>query len=141
MPIVSITIVIALLLVWGAVIALLKWVPTLEHKHLLGFAGFVSVVSAALIYIVIQTSLTQQESALTNTQTRLNQELNTFRQRLEEQSDRIFAQTNEKLEYTQSELQIRLKLDTERNDHNRTHKTLATTQQTLLATESKANQE
>lgn len=141
MPIVSITIVVSLLLVWGAILALLYWVPSLEHKHLLGLGGFVSLVSAALIYIVLQTSLIQQEKALEQTQNRLNQELNTFRKRLEEQSDRIFSQTNEKLEYTQSELEIRAKLDTERDDHNRTRKTLLETQQILQNTQTQHTQE
>lgn len=39
MPIVSITIVVSLLLVWGAILALLYWVPSLEHKHLLGLGA------------------------------------------------------------------------------------------------------
>ncbi len=64
MPIILIVILVALLLIWGGVFALLKWVRPLEDKHFLALGGYVSVVSAALIFIVLQTALTQQKMPL-----------------------------------------------------------------------------
>lgn len=139
--VIAIAVVIALVLIWGGILAFLKWVQPIEEKHILALGGYVSIISAALIYLVLQTSLTQQEKALESTQTRLNQELNVFRDKLGLQTERIMAQLNEKAELTQSEMEIRGHLQTERAEHSRTRDELAKTQKQLQNTQTQRDKE
>ena len=117
MTVVLLTIAGALILIWGAIAAIMKWVHPIEHKHFLGYAGYVSVVAGVLIYLVVHTSLVQQEAALEKTRGRLNQELENFREKLGEVQVRVMSQLEEKAELTQSEWQVRGELQTERAEH------------------------
>jgi septal ring factor EnvC (AmiA/AmiB activator) len=131
MYIVPVVILVALLLLWGGILALLKWVHPLEDKHFLGLGAYASVLSAALIFLVLKTSLTQQQNALENTQTRLNQELNLFRDKLGQQTERIMSQLTEKAELTQSEMEVRGLLQTERAQHAKSREDLTAMQKQL----------
>ncbi|MDP6778240.1 MAG: hypothetical protein QGI83_15900 [Candidatus Latescibacteria bacterium] len=132
MTVVLLTIAGALILIWGAIAAIMKWVHPIEQKHLLGYAGYVSVVSGMLIYLVVHTSMVQQEAALEKTRARLNQELENFREKLGEVQVRVMSQLEEKAELTQSEWQIRGELQTERAEHTLRRKELAETAAELL---------
>ena len=132
MNVVLLTVAGALILVWGAVAAIMKWVHPIEHKHFLGYAGYVSVVSGVLIYLVVHTSLVQQEAALEKTRSRLNQELENFRDKLGEVQVRVMSQLEEKAELTQSEWQVRGDLQAERAEHALARQELAATAAELL---------
>jgi chromosome segregation ATPase len=114
----------ALILIWGAILALIKWVQPLQNKHLLSFGGYVSVVSGVLIFLVIQTSTTQQEAALQVTRERLDKSVENFRDKLSEQTAKLFGQVAEKADLTKTEWQVRGDLQTEKTEHARTRKEL-----------------
>ncbi len=132
MTLVLLTIAGALILIWGATAAIMKWVHPIEQKHLLGYAGYVSVVAGVLIYLVVHTSLVQQEAALDKTRGRLNQELENFREKLGEVQVRVMSQLEEKAELTQSEWQVRGELQTERAEHVLARQELAAAAAELL---------
>lgn len=132
MKVILLTAAAALILIWGAILAIVKWIHPFETKHLLGFGGYVSVVSGILIYLVIQTAITRQEAALANTRAQLNQELDNFRKKLGEVQIRVMQQLQEKAELTQSEMEVRGNLQTERAGHARTRKELANVQTRLM---------
>ena len=145
MKIILLTIIGALILLWGAIWALLKWIAVhtrewdetvdtrwIAQKHLLGLGGYISVVSAILIFLILQTSATQREAALQMTRARLSEELDAFRERLGEIQDKLMGQVAEKAELTQSEWKVRGDLQTERAEHSRTREELRDTQAELI---------
>tara|TARA_B100001123_G_scaffold449903_1_gene617396 strand:- start:1343 stop:2143 length:801 start_codon:yes stop_codon:yes gene_type:complete len=125
----------ALILIWGVVLALLKWVQPLENKHLIGFGGYVSVVSGLFIFLVLQTSSTQQEAALQDTRERLDKSVENFREKLNEQTQKLFGQVAEKADLTKTEWQVRGDLQTEKAQHVRTRKELANVRNDLRDTQ------
>ncbi len=135
MKLILLTIIGALILLWGAILAIFKWIDPLEKKHLLGFGGYISVVAGILIYLVIQTSMTRQEAALTNTRARLHQELDNFQEKLGEVQVRVMQQLQEKAELTESEWKVRSDLQTERAEHARTREEFAGAQTQLMDTQ------
>jgi chromosome segregation ATPase len=141
MNIIILTILGALILLWGAILAIIKWIPDFGKNHLLGFGGYASLVCAVLIFIVVQTSITQQESALDKTRDRLNQELENFRLKLGEVQDRVMTQLQEKAELTESEWKVRGDLQTEREQHARTREVLAQARKELEQTQGRLQQE
>ena len=141
MNLIILTIAGALILLWGAIFAIIKWIPEFSEKHLLGFGGYTTVLCGVLIFLVIQTSLTQQESALNKTHTRLNQELENFRLKLGEVQDRVMSQLQEKAELTESEWKVRGDLQAEREQHARTREELGQSRQDLKQTGGRLAQE
>ena len=117
MNFILLTIVGALVLLWGGILAFVTWVVPIQKRHVLGLGGYITVISGLLIYLVLQTSITQQETALKDTRERLGQELETFRQRLGQLTDKLMGQIAEKAELTQSEMEVRGNLQTERAEH------------------------
>ena len=128
--VIVLTILGALVLLWGGILALIKWIVKdgIEHKHLYGLGAYISVICGIFIYLVIHTSITQQEAALTETKTRLRQELEHFRNQLGDLTDKLMGQIAEKAELTQSEMEVRGNLQTERAEHKRTREDLAQSQ-------------
>ena len=107
MKIILLTVFGGLILLWAGVLALLKWISPIEEKHILGLGGYLSVVTALLIYLVINTSMTQQKAALTDTTALLSEQVDNFRIRLGEITERLMGQIAEKAELTQSEMEVR----------------------------------
>ena len=120
MKIILLTIIGALILLWGGIWVLLKWIAVstqrknettvakwISHKHLLGLGAYISAISGILIFLVIQTTIIQQETTRQLTQSRLSQELDAFRERLEEIQDKLMGKVEEKAELTQSEWKVR----------------------------------
>lgn len=145
MKIILLTIIGALILLWGGIWVLLKWIAVspqrknetteakwISHKHLLGLGAYISAISGILIFLVIQTTIIQQETTRQLTQSRLSQELDAFRERLEEIQDKLMGQVEEKAELTQSEWKVRGDLQTERATHKRTQDELRNTQASLV---------
>lgn len=113
----------------------------LEAKWLYGFLGYTCVISAIFIVLVLQTSLTQQEKSLQNTQERFQNELREFRERLSDQTEKLFSQVNEKAELTGSEVEVRGKLKNEIDHHNRTRQELTDAQVLLRQIQNTLNTE
>ena len=104
----------------------------LEDRWFYGFLGYTSVTVIIFLIVVLQTSLTQQEKILINTQTRFQDEMSAFRDRLSEQTDKLYGQLNEKAELTGSEIEIRGKLRNEMDQHRRTQEDLTDTRALLV---------
>lgn len=141
MKIILLTIFGGLLLLWAGVITLLKWITPIEEKHILGLGGYLSVVTTLLIFVVINTSMTQQKAALTDTTTLLSEQVDNFRIRLGEITERLMGQIEEKAELTQSEMEVRGNLQQERAEHAVTQRLLAKTNFSLQGMERDRNQE
>ena len=92
----------------------------LSRKHLLGFGGYVSVVSGLMVFLVIQTALRQQDAAMKDTRERLDRTVDTFREKLDEQGAKLLDRTLEKVDLTKSEWEVRADLQEERSRHART---------------------
>ncbi|MDA0747775.1 MAG: hypothetical protein O2954_14735 [bacterium] len=135
MNVILFTIVGALILVWGAAFALIKWMQPLQNKHFWGFSGYISVVCGALIFLVIQTSLMRQDSAMKETRARIDQSVEAFRTRLDELSNKLFTQVAEKADLTKSEWQVRADLQAEKAQHVETRGTLGRTRDQLRDTQ------
>ena len=114
MPVIIATIAGGILFIWGGVFALLKWISPIEKKHLLGYAGFVTVVCGVLIGLVLHTFITRQEAAQADTRARLDQELGRFQDQLGGLTEKLMGQIAEKAELTQSEWEVRGNLQTGR---------------------------
>ncbi len=110
----------ALVLIWGGILALIHWVKPLSQKHLLGFGGYVSVVSCVMVFLVIQTALQQQDVAMKDTRERLDKTVETFREKLNEQGAKLLDRTMEKVDLTKSEWEVRADLQEEQSRHART---------------------
>ena len=120
MQIIILAILGALVLIWGGVFALIHWAKPLSQKHLLGFGGYVSVVSGLVVFLVIQTALRQQDAAMKDTRARLDRTVETFREKLDEQGAKLLDRTLEKVDLTKSEWEVRADLQEERSRHART---------------------
>ena len=136
MKIILLTVIGALILLWAGVLALLKWVHPILKRHVLWLGVYASVLSGLLIYLVIQTSITQQDAALVKTRARLNHELETFREKLNDLTNRLMGQIVEKAELTESEWKIRGDLQTERSQHTRAREELVGARDQLIDTQS-----
>lgn len=106
----------------------------IEDRWFYGFLGYTSVTVTIFLILVLQTSLTQQEKILINTQTRFQDEMSAFRDRLGEQTDKLYNQLNEKAELTGSEIEVRGKLRNEIDHHRRTQEELQVSQELLEKT-------
>jgi len=107
----------------------------LEDRWFYGFLGYTSITVTIFLILVLQTSLTQQEKILVNTQTRFQDEMSAFRDRLSEQTDKLYGQLNEKAQLTGSEIEVRGKLRNEMDQHRRTQEELAVTKDALNKTQ------
>jgi len=103
----------------------------LEDRWFYGFLGYTSVTVTIFMILVLQTSLTQQEKILVNTQTRFQDEMSAFRDKLSDQTDKLYNQLNEKAELTGSEIEVRGKLRNEIEQHRRTQEDLFATKELL----------
>ena len=120
MKIIFLSIIGALLLLWGAIFAILKWIDPIENKHFLALGGYVSAVTAILIAIVLQTSFTGQDASLKSTQERFKEEFSAIQTKFSQQTAKLLGQLEEKAELTGSEVEVRGKLRAEIDQHNRT---------------------
>ncbi len=127
------TVLAGLLLLWAGIGALLKWIEKIEQKHILWLGGYASVVTCLLLFLVINTSMTQQRAALEGTQTLLSEQVDNFRIRLGEITERLMGQIEEKAELTSSEMEVRGDLQQERAEHKLAREELAKTVQEAQA--------
>ena len=131
----------ALVLIWGGIVALIYWVKPLSQNHLLGFGGYVSVVSCVMILLVIQTALQQQDVAMKDTRERLDRTVETFREKLDEQGAKLLDRTMEKADLTKSEWEVRADLQEEQSRLVRTKADLQETRNRLRDTKAELTKE
>ena len=117
MKIILFTILGGLLLLWAGIGALLKWIRPVKDEHILWVGGYASVVTTVLLFLVINTSMTQQKAALFDTTTLLTEQVDNFRIKLGEYTERLMGQIEEKAELTSSEMEVRGNLKQERTEH------------------------
>ena len=127
------TILAGLLLLWAGIGAFLKWIPQIEQKHILWLGGYASLVTGLLIFLVINTSMSQQKAALEDTQELLSDQVDNFRIRLGEITERLMGQIEEKAELTESEMEVRGDLKRERAEHALARDRLAQTEEEVRA--------
>jgi len=141
MKIILFTVLGGLLILWAGIGALLKWIEKIEQKHVLWLGGYTSLVTIVLLFLVINTSMTQQKAALEGTQTLLSEQVDNFRVRLGEITERLMGQIEEKAELTSSEMEVRGDLKQERAEHKLARKRLAQTEQEVQAISNLRDQE
>ena len=115
------SIVVAIVLLWGGALGLMKLVENLERKHLLGLAGYATLVAGlvmALVLLTIEERQKQHQSDMQVQIRKVTQELNKL-------SSSLLAQLEEKAQLTGSEFQFRANLQNEQANHDRTKKILA----------------
>ena len=116
-----------LLLLWAGIGALLKWLRPIEDKHLLWLGGYASLITSILLFLVINTSMTQQKVAREDTKSLLSEQMDDFRKKLGEYTERLMGQIEEKAELTSSEMEVRGTLKQERSLHAQTKQRLSET--------------
>jgi chromosome segregation ATPase len=127
MKIILLTVLAGLLILWAGIAAMLKWIRPVKDEHILWVGGYASIVTGVLLFLVINTSMTQQKSALTETRTLLRDQVDTMGATLRENTERLMGQLEEKAELTSSEMEIRGMLSQERTTHAQTRARLAET--------------
>ena len=135
MKLIALSIIGALVLLWGAILMIFHLAKEengllkIPRAYFWSLAGYLTVVTAVVIYLVLQTSFVRQEAAIRNIQERFQLEMRAIRDRLGAQTDKLMSQINEKAELTGSEIEIRGRFREERNQHKRTREELAATLQ------------
>jgi chromosome segregation ATPase len=127
------TVLAGLLLLWAGVGALLKWIRPIEQKHILWLGGYASLVTGLLLFLVINTSMTQQKEAREGTATLVSAQMDDFRKKIGEYTERLMGQLEEKAELTESEMEVRGNLRQERSEHALSRERLAQTEQEVQA--------
>jgi predicted nucleic acid-binding Zn-ribbon protein len=119
--IIIVAIAVALLLLWGGIIALLRMVDVYEPKHFLGLGAYTTLVSGLVMGLVLYNShVRQQEQAREFTE-----QMTGVTRRLSDLSERLLGQLAEKANLTASEFEIRSRLQNEQAHHQRTQAELA----------------
>ncbi|MBS14506.1 MAG: hypothetical protein CME19_23325 [Gemmatimonadetes bacterium] len=127
------TVLAGLLLLWAGIGALLKWLRPIEDKHLLWLGGYASLITSLLLFLVINTSMTQQKVAREDTKSLLSEQMDDFRKKLGEYTERLMGQIEEKAELTSSEMEVRGTLKQERALHSQTKQRLSETVEEVRA--------
>jgi chromosome segregation ATPase len=141
MKIILFTVLGGLLLLWAGIGALLKWIRPVKDEHILWVGGYASVVTGVLLFLVINTSMTQQKAALEDTTTLLTEQVDNFRLKLGEYTERLMGQIEEKAELTSSEMEVRGNLKQERTEHAMARKRLAETIEEVKAVSARRDKE
>lgn len=111
-----------LILLWGGIIGLLKLVDLFEQKHILSLGAFATLVTALVLGLVLFTIQERQKQHRHD----MAKQIDAVTAQLNDLSNRMLAQLEEKANLTASEFQIRSNLQHEKADHNRTRDELAT---------------
>ena len=121
MQIIIAAIAVALLLLWGGIIALLRMVDLFEPKHFLGLGAYTTLVSGLVMGLVLYNSYVRQQEHARE----LTGQMNAVTRRLSDLSERLVSQLAEKADLTASEFEIRSRLQNEQAHHQRTQAELA----------------
>ena len=111
-----------LALLWGGILGLLKLVDLFEQKHILSLGAFATLVTGLVLGLVLFTIQERQKQHRRD----MAKQIDAVTTQLNDLSNRMLAQLEEKANLTASEFQIRSNLQHEKADHNRTRDELAT---------------
>ncbi|MCZ6633599.1 MAG: hypothetical protein O7G87_09355 [bacterium] len=149
MKIILLSIIGALILLWGAIYALFIAADRekftfakregeflkLRKEYFWALGAYLTILTSILIYLVLQTSLTRQEHALNNTQDRFYKQMDDLRENFGQQTEKLMGQLEEKAKLTGSELEVREKLRSEIDQHKRSRQELADARSHLQITQ------
>ena len=110
-----------ILLLWGGIIGLLKIIDLFERKHIFFLGIYTTLVASAVMGLVLYTSYERQKENRRELQAQMKE----FSKRLQDLSDRLVGQLEEKANLTASEFEIRSRLQNEEKRHERTSSDLA----------------
>jgi chromosome segregation ATPase len=119
-------IIVGIIVLWGGVLALLRMVDLYERKHILGLGAYTTLVAGLIMGLVLFNAYERQKEH----RRELQDQMTAVTQRLSELSERLVGQLAEKADLTQSEFEIRGKLQKEQALHERTRGELAGTRAT-----------
>ncbi len=110
----------ALLLLWGGIAGLLRTVDLFERKHMLFLGGYCTLVAGSVLALVLYISAERQRAHRQD----LQAQMEAFAGRLNQLSESLIQQLDEKAQLTASEFEIRVKLQNEIRHHARTREEL-----------------
>ena len=110
-----------LILLWGGILGLFKLVDSFERKHILSLGAYTTLVAGLVIGLVLFTVQERQKEH----QREMEAQIKAVTDQLNDLSNRMLAQLEEKADLTASEFQIRSNLQHEKADHKRTRENLA----------------
>ena len=105
-----------ILLLWGGIAGLLRMVDFFERKHIVIFGAYTTLVASCVMGLVLYTNYERQKEH----RRELQEQMNEFSRRLNQLSERLVGQLEEKANLTASEFEIRVKLQNEERNHART---------------------
>ena len=105
-----------ILLLWGGIVGLLKVVDLFERKHIFFLGAYTTLVASTVMGLVLYTSYERQKEHRRELQAQMKE----FSNRLQDLSDRLVGQLEEKADLTASEFEIRSRLQNEVKHHERT---------------------
>ena len=103
-------------LLWGGIAGLLKMVDLFERKHILLLGAYTTLIVSCVMGLVLYTNYERQKEH----RQELQEQMNEFSRRLNQLSERLVSQLEEKADLTASEFEIRVKLQNEERNHART---------------------
>lgn len=111
----------AALLLWGGIAGLLRIVDRFERKHMLFLGAYATLVAGSVMSLVLYTNSERQKEHRRDLQAQMED----FSGRLNELSEKLVKQLDEKAQLTASEFEIRVKLQNEIKSRQRTQQELA----------------
>jgi len=109
-----------ILLLWGGIVGLLRVVSQFERKHVLLLGAYTTLVAASVMGLVLYTNYERQKQH----RQELQEQMNEFSRRLNQLSEKLVSQLEEKADLTASEFEIRVQLQNEKANHERTRNEL-----------------
>jgi|GEM_PF-951326 len=125
------------LLLWGGILGLLRIVDLFESKHILGLGAYMTLVSGLVMGLVLFTANERQKEH----NLELQVQMQSVTAELNELSEKLIGQLEEKVSLTESEFEIRSRLQTEQAAHSRTQEALDLTAAEFEQLQSKHKQE
>jgi len=126
-----------ILLLWGGIVGLLRIVDLFERKHILFLGVYTTLVAGCVMGLVLYTNYERQKEH----RRQLQNQMDEFSKRLQNLSERLVGQLEEKANLTASEFEIRARLQNEKKHHERTRSELATQLQEYAELEETLSQE
>ena len=112
---------VGVVLLWAAILGLIKLVDLYERRHILAMGFFTTLVAGVVLGLVLFTVQERQKEH----RREMEQQIQAVTKQLGDLSNRMLAQLEEKADLTASEFQIRANLQHEKADHKRTRGDLA----------------
>lgn len=112
-------------LLWGGVLGMARLVDRLERRHLFLLGAWATLAAGAATGLVLFANHEEQRQH----RQELRQQMDDFARRLQDLSERLVGQLEEKADLTASEFEIRSRLQNEQKSHERTRAELASRSQ------------